>query len=144
MPSQSLTEQEEVRSASIVGGAIVATIFGFFGWPIAKYADPELLSISGLALGVGVAAFWIESHTSDPRRWWIWITTIVAAIGLVGVGWCTSNAYEDARANELRCATLQADILSASPERSDGPAVFQAFDCVPRGTAQFSKRVVLP
>lgn len=73
-----------------------------------------------------------------PRaeRWMaIPITTgiITGLLALSGVVVAYLGYQPGAAANERRCAAIQKDMLSATPLRSDGPELFSALGCRPRG-----------
>ena len=117
------------------GYGIAAAILAYFSAGEMAAADPIPLASAGLFLSIAVI---IDHHanSTEPSRWTI--VMMVASILLFCAGAGTINyaarhAEQSIRANQARCLAIQQDMLSAHPRRSDGPDLFQALGCQPRG-----------
>ena len=66
---------------------------------------------------------------------WLALALLVAVAGVGLLLYAGVDGLEHAHFNERRCRAIERDMVSASPRRSDGPALFQALACRPETNA---------
>lgn len=122
-----MDDQHPIRTF-IVAIFAFAVVWAYFNAPLLRFADPAFLALAGSALAVGAGLS--LGHTS---RWQKIVALFATGIGVLSLALLINAAIQDSIANQGRCLALQNDMLSASPLRSDGPALFQALGCRPQG-----------
>ena len=117
--------------AFMTAAAVFAVLWAFFSTPLLRFADPIFLALCGTAIAVGAGVAWLK--VGNHRPWEGVAGLVLTGVGIVGLGLLVHAAIRSSNANDSRCVELQNDMLSASPLRSDGPALFQALGCRPQG-----------
>lgn len=128
---------------------IVAATVGYSAAPILRFADADGLAALGLLLGLGIANTVLAASDRMQPNWGATkrhkykeqFAHLTILGSMIGLGWLVIEAYGHYQANERRCASIQADMLSPKPRREDGADLFQALSCRPQGdsTIQFLK-----
>lgn len=114
---------------ALATGWIVLT---FLWGPVLALVQPGILAVSGLLFAFAVA--W--SVLSYRMEWnGPWDLPAPLALGLAAgiLQPAISDVVTAQKANVRRCEAVQADMLKAHPQRSDGPDLFQALGCRPQG-----------
>jgi hypothetical protein len=115
------------------GVGLSLIIFAFFAQGEIAMANPVILGTIGLCAAFAVLmAHWAGLSPAGKGRWFSTaaIVCTLAAGGLITTeGWRVDRAID---ANRGRCLTIERDILSANPRRSDGADLFQALGCRPQ------------
>lgn len=116
---------------------IIAAVSAYFAAPILRFVNPVPLATFGLMLGVGAGGSWVAIR-SDWGWKWLVPTAVLGLVGLLLIALFITDAFVASEKNDERCAAIQHDMLSASPRRSDGAALFEALACRPRGNESVS------
>lgn len=93
----------------------------------------NLTQRTALVAAAVVAVVMLEI-ASDMRAVPRMILVTIALLAVFGTWqWVVADRPDDELANDRRCEAIQHDMLSARPKRADGPDLFQALGCKPRG-----------
>lgn len=112
---------------------VVTATFAYFSAPLLAFADAGTIAIAGSSLGMGAAGSWLAVR-QGWSRWWQWPYAAVALLGAALLTHEISRTTTLYGHNQKRCASIQGDMLSVTPRRSDGPDLFQALGCRPQGS----------
>lgn len=115
-------------------GAGLIIIWVFAG-PLLRHTYATDMWVIGFCVGgVMFTGYWSAIYFND---WDGKVMLVAALLASVLTAYVASpvidRAIVDSLANDRRCLAIQNDMLSASPKRSDGPDLFQALGCQPRG-----------
>jgi hypothetical protein len=134
-------EERPAHRIFATAAAVVAATFAYFSAPLLAFADAGVVAGAGSLFGVGAAGAWLALR----QRWGLWWQSTYTAAALAGgllLAYEITHTVASYGHNQERCATIQGDMLSPRPRRSDGPDLFQALGCRPQGGAnvQFPAR----
>jgi hypothetical protein len=131
-------EQSTLR---VFTGSVAAfsLAFAYFAAPLLPFADASYLMVGGLALAVGASGSWSASQMGWGRRW-EWPSMGAGLVGVIMIAWQFNGAIISYEATSQTCLKLEKDMMSASPVRADGPEIFEALRCRPRGAFPLSLR----
>lgn len=116
-----------------VGLAAGATL-AFFYSPFFDFADGSRLFWCGLLIsilvGLGVGA---APAVKTKRHFYIYLSVLFPPLYAILFFGIAAPAKEAAAVNDLRCSTIQSDMLSAKPRIASGPELYIALHCAPSG-----------
>ncbi|WP_433910368.1 hypothetical protein [Sphingomonas yabuuchiae] len=141
MASEKMEIPESAR-AWFRGSVLAAAVIAFCMQPLMRYVDPDWYLAGGTFLGASFLGFSLFISDEERLHSLLW-GAAGAILALAGVYFLAVGAYRAdmaAIANDQRCLTIQRDILSAKPRRSDGPDLFQALGCRPQGDGKVALR----
>lgn len=128
-------EVPESAKAWFRGLALAAAVLAFCTQPLMRYVDPDWYLAGGTFVGgsfLGLSLFIAEEERLRSIFWGV-SGAIMACVGVFFLAVGAARADTASIANDQRCLTIQNDMLSAKPQRSDGPDLFQALGCRPQG-----------
>lgn len=128
-------EIPELAKAWFRGAVLAAAVVAFCTQPLMRYVDPDWYLAGGTFLGASFLGFSVLISHEKRGHAIFWGATggILACAGIYFLAIGAARADKAAIANDQRCLTIQRDMLSAKPQRSDGPDLFQALGCRPQG-----------
>lgn len=100
--------------------------------------QPDLVNMSPVervilltTITLGLLVLDAASHATGYLR--VLLAAVAITPAFIAFTAFSLPAVQDEAANDRRCIAIQADMLSSMPLRSDGPDLFQALGCKPKG-----------
>lgn len=126
-----ITHRQQRFLAYFQGVGLGLIGLAFFAQPLMRFAHPGGLLLSGLMIAAGVAMSYLQfAFRWNGKSVDLFGSGLVIG-GLFALCMCAIQAYQVSQANDADCKAIEADMLSATPKISDGPAKFQALMCRP-------------
>ena len=125
---------------------VIGIIYAWLSGPLVRYANPAYLFSTASWITVTIVSL-IFARSGSSKHWraLFGFAFLASSLNLVqSLYWGTETLKARSKANDERCQIIQDDMLSARPRRSDGPALFQALACQPKGPGKVGFAPVKP
>lgn len=139
MPERTEKPTHNVAELDVLAKILLAAValIAFCLQPMLPFVDMDKLLGGTCFAAIGIIWAGSDFVMLRVRR----LTLVGIALLIVGaffMALATQGAGRLSAVNDIRCEHIQNDMLAASPLRSDGPAIFQALGCHPRGDRDFA------